>query len=41
MNDSKSIIENLNKIVEEMYKIAEENNEAIDKVIGSRKKQVK
>ena len=37
MNDSKSIIENLNKIVEEMYKIAEENNEAIDKVIGSRK----
>ena len=26
MNDSKSIIENLNKIVEEMYKIAEENN---------------
>ncbi len=37
MNDSKSIIENLNKIIEEMYKIAEENNEAIDKVIGSRK----
>ena len=37
MNDSKGVVENLDQIAEEMYKIAEENNEAIDKVIGSRK----
>ena len=41
MNDSKGVVENLDQIAEEMYKIAEENNEAIDKVIGSRKYQVK
>ena len=35
LNNSENIIQSLNKIADEMYKIAKENNEYIDKILNN------